>query len=566
MRYLPVLFLLICGCNRGADYDLIIRGGTIYDGTGTAPYFADVALIADTIAAVGNLADTRGAEEINAEGLAVAPGFINMLSWATESLIMDGRSLSDISQGVTLEVFGEGVSNGPLNARMKDELWDLFVAQAGSEEEAATLLGGRQIPWTTLDEYLSFLESKGVSTNVASLIGAATVRQHVIGEDDRAPTAEELVRMQDLVREAMAEGALGVGSSLIYVPGVFASTDELTALASAAGEYNGVYTSHLRSEGARLLESVEELIQIARDGGVRGHIYHLKAAGRNNWHKMETVIERVNKVRSEGLEITADVYTYVAGATGLDAAMPPDVRAGGMTAWRARLQDPVVRARMETEMMTPSDDWENLMLEAGPENVMLIGFRNQALRKYMGMRLTEVADLRGTSVPAAAMDLVIEDTSRVGAVYFLMDESNVHLKLRQSWVAIDSDAASLAPEGVSLNNMVHPRAYGSFARLLAKYVREEQVLTIEEAVRRMTSLPASVLSIDRRGLIQTGYFGDIAVFDPLTIQDHATFEEPHQLATGMHYVFVNGVRVLNNGEHTGAMPGRVVRISSSSSQ
>jgi N-acyl-D-amino-acid deacylase len=563
MRYLPVLFLLIGGCTRVADYDLIIRGGTVYDGTGTAPYIADVALIADTIAAVGNLADARGAEEINAEGLAVAPGFINMLSWATGSLIIDGRSLSDLSQGVTLEVFGEGVSNGPLNAHMKEELWDSFVARAGSEEEAATLLGGRQIPWTTLDEYLSFLESKGVSTNVASLIGAATVRQHVIGEDDRAPTAEELVRMQDLVREAMAEGALGVGSSLIYVPGVFASTDELTALALATGEFDGVYVSHIRSEGGRLLESVEELIQIARDAGVRGHIYHLKAAGQNNWHKMETVIERVNEVRSEGLEITADIYTYVAGATGLDAAMPPDVQAGGMMAWHARLQDPAVRARMETEMMTPSDDWENLMLDAGPENVMLVGFKNEAVRQYMGMRLTEVADLRGTSIPVTVMDLVIEDTSRVEAVYFLMDESNVHLKLRQPWVAIDSDAASLAPEGTSLNYMVHPRAYGSFARLLAKYVREEQVLTLEEAVRRMTSLPASVLSIDRRGLIKKGYFGDIAVFDPLTIQDHATFEAPHQLATGMHYVFVNGTRVLSNGKHTGAMPGRVVRRSSS---
>ncbi len=563
MRYLLVLVLLVSGCTRVADYDLIIRGGTVYDGTGTAPYIADVAVNADTIAAVGDLADVRGAEEINAEGLAVAPGFINMLSWATESLIIDGRSLSDLSQGVTLEVFGEGVSNGPLNARMREELWDLFVAQVGSEDEAAVLLGGKQIPWTTLDEYLSFLESKGVSTNVASLIGAATVRQHVIGEDDRAPTAEELARMQDLVREAMAGGALGVGSSLIYVPGLFASTDELTALALAAGEYDGVYTSHIRSEGGRLLESIEELIQIARDAGVRGHIYHLKAAGRNNWHKMEAVVERVNEARSEGLAITADIYTYVAGATGLDAAMPPDVRAGGMMAWHARLHDPIVRARMETEMMTPSDDWENLMLEAGPENVMLTGFRNEALREYMGMRLTEIADLRGTSVPATVMDLVKEDTSRVGAVYFLMDESNVHLKLRQPWVAIDSDAVSLAPEGASLNSMVHPRTYGSFARLLAKYVREEQVLTLEEAVRRMTSLPASVLSIDRRGLIEKGYFGDIAVFDPLTIQDHATFEEPHQLATGMYYVFVNGTRVLDNGEHTGAMPGRVVRRSSS---
>ncbi len=566
MRYLLVLFLLVSGCTRVANYDLIIRGGTVYDGTGTAPYIADVAVNADTIAAVGDLADVRGAEEINAEGLAVAPGFINVLSWATESLIIDGRSLSDLSQGVTLEVFGEGVSNGPLNARMKEELWDQFVAQVGSEDEAAVLLGGNQIPWTTLDEYLSFLESKGVSTNVASLIGAATVRQHVIGEDDRAPTAEELARMQDLVREAMAGGALGVGSSLIYVPGLFASTDELTALALAAGEYDGVYTSHIRSEGGRLLESIEELIQIARDAGVRGHIYHLKAAGRNNWHKMEAVVERVNEARSEGLAITADIYTYVAGATGLDAAMPPDVRAGGMMAWHARLHDPIVRARMETEMMTPSDDWENLMLEAGPENVMLVGFRNEALRQYMGMRLTEVADLRGTSVPATVMDLVIEDTSRVGAVYFLMNESNIHLKLRQPWVAIDSDAVSLAPEGASLNSMVHPRAYGSFARLLAKYVREEQVLTLEEAVRRMTSLPASVLSIDRRGLIERGYFGDIAVFDPLTIQDHATFEVPHQLATGMHYVFVNGTRVLDNGEHTGAMPGRVVRRSSNSVQ
>ena len=566
MRHLPVLFLLVCGCTQVADYDLIIRGGTVYDGTGTAPFIADVAVAADTIAAIGDLAEARGSKEINAEGLAVAPGFINMLSWATRSLIMDGRSLSDLSQGVTLEVFGEGVSNGPLSAHMKEEMWDRFVAQVGSEEEAAALLGGRQIPWTTLDEYLSFLELKGSSTNVASLIGAATVRQHVIGEDDRAPTAEELARMQDLVREAMAEGALGVGSSLIYVPGVFASTDELTALASAAGEFDGVYVSHIRSEGGRLLESVEELIQIARDAGVRGHIYHLKAAGRNNWHKMETVIARVNEVRSEGLEITADIYTYVAGATGLDAAMPPGVQAGGMMAWHARLQDPIVRARMETEIMTPSDDWENLMLDAGPENVMLVGFRNEALRQYTGMRLTKVADLRGTSIPVTVMDLVIEDTSRVEAVYFLMDESNVRLKLQQPWIAIDSDAASLAPEGASLNNMVHPRAYGSFARLLAKYVREEQVLTLEEAVRRMTSLPASILSINRRGLLQRGYFGDIAIFDPSTIQDHATFEAPHQLATGMHYVFVNGTQVLNNGEHTGAMPGRVVRRSSSASQ
>ena len=566
MRPLLVSLLLICGCTHGPDYNLILRGGTIYDGSGTAPYIADIAVDGDSIAAIGDLADVRGTLEINVEGFAVSPGFINMLSWATESLIVDGRSLSDISQGVTLEVFGEGVSNGPLNEVMKKELWGWVVQQAGSEEAAEDLLGGTDVPWTTLDEYLSFLESKGVSPNVASLIGAATVRQYVLGENDRVPTPEELERMQNLVREAMADGALGVGSSLIYVPGTFASTQELIALASVAGEFGGVYTSHIRSEGGRLLESVEELIQIAQDADVRGHIYHLKAAGKNNWHKMEAVIDRIEEVRAEGLEITADIYTYVAGATGLDAAMPPDVREGGMMAWHARLQDPAIRARMETELMTPSENWENLMLEAGPENVMLVGFRTAPLRQYMGLRLTEVAELRGTSIPAAVMDLIMEDTSRVGAIYFLMDEANVRQKLRQPWVAIDSDATSIAPEGHALNSMVHPRTYGSFARLLAKYVRQEQVLSLEEAVRRMTSLPASILAINRRGMLKQGYFADIAIFDPQRIQDHATFEDPHQLATGMHYVFVNGTMVLDQGEHTGAMPGRVVRRSTQANQ
>ena len=566
MRSLLGFLVLVCGCTYGPDYDLILRGGTIYDGSGSAPYIADIAVDMDSIAAIGDLADVRGTLEINVEGFAVSPGFINMLSWATESLIVDGRSLSDISQGVTLEVFGEGVSNGPLNEVMKEELWDFVVRQAGSEEEAEELLGGTSVPWTTLDEYLSFLESKGVSPNVASLVGAATVRQYVLGENDRAPTPEELERMQNLVREAMADGALGVGSSLIYVPGTFASTHELTALASVAGEFNGVYTSHLRSEGGRLLESVEELIQIAQDADVRGHIYHLKAAGKNNWHKMEAVIDRIEEIRTEGLEITADIYTYVAGATGLDAAMPPDVREGGMMVWHARLQDPVIRARMETELMTPSDNWENLMLEAGPENVMLVGFRTAPLRQYMGLRLTEVAELRGTSIPATVMDLILEDTSRVGAIYFLMDEANVRRKLQQPWVAIDSDAISIAPEGHALNSMVHPRTYGSFARLLAKYVREEQVLSLKEAVRRMTSLPASILAINRRGMLKQGYFADIAIFAPQGIQDHATFEDPHQLATGMHFVFVNGTMVLDQGEHTGAMPGRVVRGSTQINQ
>ncbi len=566
MRFLLGFLLLICGCTHGHDYDLILRGGIIYDGSGNAPYIADIAIDGDSIAAIGDLTDVHGTLEINVEGFAVSPGFINMLSWATESLIVDGRSLSDISQGVTLEVFGEGTSNGPLNEVMKEEIWDWVAQQAGSEEAAEELLGGTNVPWTTLDEYLSFLESKGVSPNVASLIGAATVRQYVLGENDRAPTPEELDRMQDLVREAMADGALGVGSSLIYVPGTFASTHELTALASVAGEFGGVYTSHIRSEGGRLLESVEELIRIAQDADVRGHIYHLKAAGKNNWHKMEAVIDRIEEARTEGLEITADIYTYVAGATGLDAAMPPDVREGGMMAWHARLQDPVIRTRMETELMTPSENWENLMLEAGPENVMLVGFRTDPLRQYMGLRLTEVAELRGTSVPATVMDLILEDTSRVGAIYFLMDEANVRRKLRQPWVAIDSDAISIAPERHALNSMVHPRTYGSFARLLAKYVRQEQVLSLEEAIRRMTSLPASILAINRRGMLKKGYFADIAIFDPQRIQDHATFEDPHQLATGMHYVFVNGTMVLDQGGHTGAMPGRVVRGSTRANQ
>ena len=560
MRIWVVLLVwLSYGCTQPPDHDVILRGGMIYDGSGSPPYTADIAVDADTITAIGDLTGLRGRQDISVQRLVVSPGFINMLSWATESLIVDGRSLSDISQGVTLEVFGEGVSNGPLNEQMKEKVWSWIVVQAGSQEAAAELMEGTEIPWNTLDEYLSFLESKGISPNVASLVGASTVRQYVLGERNDTPTAEELQRMQNLVRQSMAEGALGVGSSLIYVPGSFADTQELIALASAAGEFGGVYASHLRSEGRRLLESVDELIQIARDANVRGHIYHMKAAGKNNWHKMETVISRIQEAHDEGIEITADMYTYTAGATGLDAAMPPDVREGGMMAWHARLQDPAIRVRMETEMMTSQNVWENLMLEAGPEQVLLIGFRTEPLRQYMGLHLTEVARLRDTSVPATVMDLILEDTSRVEAVYFLMDEANVRLKLRQPWVAIDSDATSIAPEGNALQSMVHPRAYGSFARLLAKYVRDEQVLSLEEAVRRMTALPASILSIKQRGRIQIGYFADLAIFDPQEIQDHATFEDPHQLATGMQYVFVNGTMVLDRGQHTGALPGRVVR-------
>jgi len=553
------LILIILGLSQQIHHDVILRGGTIYDGQGGAPFIADIAIDEERIAEIGDLQDRKGQTEINVAGLAVAPGFINMLSWATESLIADGRSLSNITQGVTLEVFGEGVSNGPLTASMKDDLWDWVVVASGSNDAAVELLGAPEIPWNTLDEYLSFLEDKGISPNVASLIGASTVRQYVIGKDHRSPTPEELVRMQNLVQEAMEDGALGVGSALIYVPGAFASTEELTALASVAGEYHGVFTSHLRSEGASLLESVEELIQISKDAQVRGHIYHLKASGRRNWHKMQSVIDLINEVRSEGHNITADIYPYIAAATGLDAAMPPEVREGGMMAWHARLQDPEIRARMETELMTPSKRWENMMLEAGPENVMLVGFRNKSLHQYMGMRLTEVAKLRGTSIPSTMMDLIVEDTSRVEAVYFSMNEANVRLKIQQPWVAIDSDAVSIAPEADHLSSMVHPRTYGAFARFLAKYVRDEQVIPLEEAIRRMTSLPASILAIEDRGILEEGYFADLAIFNPRTIQDHATFENPHQLSTGVSYVFVNGIMVLQEGQHTGAMPGQVVR-------
>ena len=560
MKYWVTMLILVLftGC-RAADYDLVIRGGTIYDGTGGAPYFADVAINADTIASIGDLSEARGRQELQVQGLAVAPGFINMLSWATESLILDGRSLSDIHQGVTLEIFGEGSSMGPLNEAMKANIYEGLVDFAGGKEAVEELLGSKKLPWTTLDEYLEFLVRKGVSPNVASFVGATTVRIHTLGYEDRAPTSDELTQMQALVRQAMEDGALGVGSSLIYAPAFFAETDELIALASIAGQYGGMYISHLRSEGSRLIESAEELIEIARQGDVAAQIYHIKAAGRSNWPKMVTLIELIEAARQEGLQITADMYTYKAGSTGLNAAMPPSVQAGGFDAWRANLQDPDMRARLEVEMMQPTDDWENLMLSAGPENVVLVGFRNEDLRHNMGKTLVEVAQERGTSIPATIMDLVIEDESRVDAVYHLMSEENLRLKLSQPWVSIDSDAGSVAPEPPFTDYMPHPRAYGSFARLLAKYVREEGVLTLQEGVRRMTGLPATNLEIDRRGILKTGNFADVAVFDPEAIQDHATFEQPHQLATGMVHVLVNGEIVLLDGAHTGVMPGRVVR-------
>ncbi len=530
------------------EYDVVIRGGVVYDGTGAAGVVADVGVRGDRIVAVGDLGEARGAEELDAAGLAVAPGFINMLSWATESLIEDGRSQGDIRQGVTLEVFGEGWSMGPLSDTMKT----VERAQQGDIRY--------DIEWTTLGEYLEHLERRGISTNVASFVGATTVRIHEVGQEDRAPTPAELERMRSLVREAMREGALGVGSSLIYAPAFYAETDELIALAEEAGRYGGMYISHLRSEGNGLLKAVDELITIAREAGVPAEIYHLKQAGTDNWPKLDSVIARVEAARAEGLRITTDMYTYTAGATGLDAAMPPWVQEGGLEEWRRRLQDPEIRARVLREMRTPTDEWESLYLLAGsPERVLLVGFRQDSLKYLTGKSIAEVAAMRGTSPEEVAMDLVVQDDSRVGTVYFLMSEENVARQVALPWMSFGSDAGSLTTEGVFLGSNPHPRAYGNFARLLGRYVREQRVIPLEEAVRKLTSLPARNLALRDRGELRPGFFADIVVFDPATITDHATFQEPHQYATGVQDVFVNGVQVLRDGEHTGALPGRVVR-------
>jgi N-acyl-D-amino-acid deacylase len=527
--------------------DLVIRGGEIFDGGGGRPFAGDVAIDGDRIARVGELDGVRGRDELDAAGLAVAPGFVNVLSWAVESLIEDGRGQSDIRQGVTLEIFGEGSSMGPLNEAMKEEL----VA----EQSDITY----DVEWTTLGEYLDWLVAGGVSPNVASLVGAATVRTHELGYEDRPPTADELDGMRGLVRAAMEEGAVGVGSALIYVPASFAQTAELVELARASAAYDGVFTCHLRSEGTRFLQALEELVTIARETGTRAEIYHLKAAGRQNWDLLEPAIERVERARAEGLELTADMYPYTAGATGLDVTMPPWVREGGPEAWRERLRDPATRERVEREMTTPTDEWENLYLAAGPENILLLSFRNENLRPLTGRTLSAVAAERGVSPPQAAMQLVVEDESRVEAAFFQMSEQNVRRGLALPWVSICSDASAPAPEGVFLRSNPHPRAYGAFARFLSRYVRDAGVVPLEEAVRRMTSLPAEVFRLRDRGSLAAGSFADVVVLDAAEIRDHATFDDPHQYATGVRHVLVNGTPVLRDGEHTGALPGRVVR-------
>ena len=547
VRTAAILLLLTLACRPSATYDVVLRGGTIYDGSGSAPYAGDVAIQGDSVAAVGPSIAGAGRTELDVRGLAVAPGFVNMLSWATESLLEDGRAQSDIRQGVTLEVFGEGVSMGPLTDSMKKEM----VAFQGDIKF--------DVAWTSLAEYLDHLVARGISPNVASFIGATTVRVHELGYEDRAPAPEELARMQALVRKAMEEGALGVGSSLIYAPAFYARTDELVALAKAAAEYDGMYITHMRSEANRLLEAVDEVITIAREAGIRAEIYHLKAGGEQNWPKLDRVIAKVNEARASGLGVTADMYTYPAGATGLDAAMPPWVQEGGYVKWVQRLRSPGIRARVKREMNTPTDAWENFFVFAGPDRMLLVAFKADSLKQYTGKSLAEVAKLRGTSPEETAMDLVVLDGSRVGTVYFLMSEDNIRKQIPLPWLSFGSDAETAAPEGIFLKSNPHPRAYGNFARLLGKYVREEKLISLEEAIRRLTTLPAANLKIQRRGKLAPGYFADVVVFDPSKVADHATFEQPHQYATGMAQVFVNGVQVLKDGEHTGAKPGRVVK-------
>ena len=532
----------------GARHDLVILGGTIYDGTGGPPCEADLWITGDRIAAIGAGEARTAARTIDGRGLAVAPGFVNLLSWSTESLLVDGRSLSEIRQGVTLQLMGEGVSMGPLTEAMKREM----------VEEQGDLRF--DVEWTTLGEYLEHLERKGVSCNVASLVGATTVRVHELGYADRAPTPDELARMQQLVRDAMEEGAFGVGSALIYAPAFYARTDELVALCEAAAPYGGRYFSHLRSEGNRWLEALDELIEVARRARIGAEIYHFKAAGRGNWDKVGAAIARVEAARAGGLDVTANLYTYVAGATGFDAAMPPWVQEGGYKAWAGRLKDPAVRARVAREMTTPTDAWESLyLLAGGAGHVVCAGFKNEALKPLTGRTLAEIAKQRGKSPEETAMDLVIEDGTRVSVIYFLMSEENVRRQIALPWMAFGSDEASMAPEGAFLRSNCHPRAYGTFARLLGRYVRDEKVIPLEEAVRRLTSFPCQNLKVRDRGRLAAGLLADVVVFDPRTIQDHATFEQPHRLATGVKHVLVNGVPVLLDGEHTGATPGRVVR-------
>jgi N-acyl-D-amino-acid deacylase len=547
--FLAALFLLaLQACNRPDHYSVIIKNGIVYDGNGGEPYFADIGINGDTIAFIGDLKAAEADSIVDASGKAVAPGFINMLSWATESLIEDGSSQGDIRQGVTLEVMGEGMSMGPLTPQLKT----LMEKDQGDIRFP--------VSWNTLGEYLQFLEKKGISCNVASFIGATTCRMYVIGEDNRKATDAELDSMKQLVRYAMREGAMGVGSSLIYPPASFSDTRELIELCKAAAEYNGMYISHMRSEGNKIHEAIDELITIAREAKLPAEIYHLKMSGKDNWGKLDSVIRQVELARATGLKITADMYTYTAGATGLTSAFPPTLQDGGFGKLWERLHDPKVRAEMKKAMNTNAKDWENLYYGCGsPDNVILLQFNQDSLKKFNGKTLAEVARIRGTSPEETAMDLIIQDSTRVGVAYFLMKEENLQKQVSLPWVSFGSDAFSAAPEGVFLKSSTHPRAYGNFARVLAKYVREEKRMPLQTAIYKLSKLPATNLKLSKRGELAVGNFADIVVFDPAAIQDHASYQQPQQFATGVMDVLVNGVIVLRNGQHTGAKPGRFVK-------
>jgi N-acyl-D-amino-acid deacylase len=549
LRYL--IFTLIVSfaqiASAGPPFDVIIKGGTVYDGTGAEGRVTDIAIRGDRIAGIGDLANATAKTTIDARGLAVAPGFINMLSWSTESLIQDGRSQSEIRQGVTTEIMGEGNSMGPLNDRMK--------ARYVREQKDIKY----DIKWNTLAEYLRYLEKRGVSCNVASFLGATTVREYVIGLEDKQPTPEQLEQMRELVRKEMEAGALGIGTSLIYPPAFYAKTDELIELCKVAAKYQGKYISHMRSEGNQLLQSLDELIRISREAGIPAELYHIKAAGEKNWPKEDQLLARIEAAQKEGLKITADMYTYTAAGTGLDACLPPWTEDGGYPALFKRLRDPATREKIAAEVRIDSDAWENLYLAAGsPDKILLAGFKSEKLKPLTGKSLAEVAKMRGKDPIETIMDLLSEDESRIDAMYFLMSEENVRKELAKPWISFGSDEASQAPEGVFLKSNPHPRAYGNFARVLGKYARDEKVLTLPEAVRRLSALPATNLGLDHRGFIQEGMFADVVVFDPATIADRATFAKPHQYAVGMKHVFVNGVQVLKDGEHTGAKPGRAL--------
>ena len=543
-----LLSLFFQSCSSELEYDVIIRNAVIFDGTGNTPVKGDIGINKDTIAFIGDLKMNKGKKEFDAKGLAISPGFVNMLSWATVSLLADGRAMSDIKQGVTLEVMGEGNSMGPLNEAMRKEELD---GQGDIKYE---------VYWRTLGEYLTGLEKKGVSPNIASFVGATSLRIHELGYENRKPTNGELKNMQLLVKQAMNEGAMGLSSALIYAPAFYADEEEILALCQAMAPYNGLYITHMKSEGNRLEESVQSVIKLAEKAKVKAEIYHLKAAGIDNWSKMDKVITSINKARNQGIDIAANMYNYIAGATGLDAAMPPWVQEGGYGEWAKRLKDLNIRKKVIAQMKINANDWENLYASAGsPDKLLLVDFRQDSLKKYTGKTLAEVATLRGKSPEETAIDLVIQDSSRVGTVYFLMNEENVKKQIKLPWVSFGSDAGAPASEGVFLKSSTHPRAYGNFARLLGKYVRDEKVIKLEEAVRKLAALPCERLGIAQRGYLKKGYFADLVLFDPKEIADLADFQNPHQYAVGVKNVWVNGKLVLLNGEPTEERPGRFIK-------